>query len=121
MPLLGPPGPGGGGGGGLRAAASCAAPSRSAPPCARAVQEKPHGPVAEAWLKCLADSGLATVDVSQGLGLAMSAKDDDEVMNIKKAGHLVSSAVTNFAVPEIEGESTACTAPPRLARVMHGG
>lgn len=67
------------------------------------VQEKPQGAVPEAWLAALAGSGLATADVAGDLGLLLSAKDEEEAKNVKKAAYLVASALTKFAVPQLEG------------------
>lgn len=66
-------------------------------------QEKPAGALAEAWNQALADSGLTTVDVAAGLAAAMTVKDDAEIKNVRKAAFLVSSAINNRGVKDIEG------------------
>lgn len=67
------------------------------------MQAKAEGPVAALWLQKLAESGLKTVDVAPGLADAMAVKDEEEVKNVKKAAFLISSAMNNFAVGQIEG------------------
>lgn len=69
------------------------------------LQEKPSGALADAWKAALAETGTATVDIGPALASVMAVKDDDEVKNVRKAGFLVSSAVTNRAVKDIEGMS----------------
>jgi nucleosome binding factor SPN SPT16 subunit len=65
-------------------------------------KEKPTGAFASAWLAALAGAGVAVVDVAAGLGEAMAVKDADEIMNVKKAGFLVSSALTKVGLKEVE-------------------
>jgi hypothetical protein len=68
------------------------------------LQDKATGAFAEAWAAALAASELPVVDVSAAIGTLLSAKDDDEVKNVRKAAYLVSSAMNNRGVRDIEGE-----------------
>jgi Xaa-Pro aminopeptidase len=69
-------------------------------------QEKPVGALADAWKQALSDTGLATADIAPALASVMSAKDEDEVKNVRKAAFLVSSALNNRGVKDIEGEQS---------------
>ncbi len=69
------------------------------------MQDKAVGAFAEAWAAALAASELPVVDLSAAVGTILSAKDEDEVKNIRKAAYLVSSAMNNRGVRDIEGES----------------
>jgi len=51
----------------------------------------------------MAESGLPIVDVSSSVGSILSPKDEDEVKNVKKAAFLLSKAMTNRAIKDIEG------------------
>lgn len=77
--------------------------SAEAPVVGGLPKEKPTGAFVEAWGKVLSESGLPVVDVSVGLGSVLAQKDDDEIKNVKKAAFLLSKAMTNGAVKEIEG------------------
>ena len=44
------------------------------------------------------------MDISANVGALLSAKDDEEVKNVRKAAYLVSSALNNRGVKDIEGE-----------------
>jgi len=68
------------------------------------LQDKATGAFAEAWAAALAASELPVVDVSASVGSILSVKDDDEVKNVRKAAYLVSSAMNNRAIRDIEGE-----------------
>ena len=54
-------------------------------------------------MAALAASGLPTVDVSAHVSDVLTAKDGDEVKNVRKAAYLVSSALNNRGVKDIEG------------------
>lgn len=71
-------------------------------------KEKPTGAFAESWNKLTAESGLQAVDVSASVGSILSPKDEDEVKNVKKAAFLLSKALTNRAIKDIEGEYLWC-------------
>ena len=68
------------------------------------LQDKATGAFAEAWSAALAASELPVVDISTAVGTLLSAKEDDEVKNVRKAAYLVSSAMNNRGVKDIEGE-----------------
>ena len=60
------------------------------------------GAFAEAWQSKVGASGVSVVDVAEGLGGVLSEKDDDEVLNVKKAAFLLTRAMEATAVKEIE-------------------
>jgi Xaa-Pro aminopeptidase len=68
------------------------------------LQDKATGAFGEAWSAALAASELPVVDVSAAVGTLLSIKDEDEVKNVRKAAYLVSSAMNNRGVRDIEGE-----------------
>ena len=65
-------------------------------------KELPSGAFAEAWQSQVAASGVKVVDVSEGVGSVLASKDDEEVLNVKKAAFLLTRAMETTAVREIE-------------------
>jgi len=65
-------------------------------------KEKPSGSFAEAWEAAVGKSGVPVVDVAKAVGSVLAVKDDDEVINVKKAAFLLTKAMEETAVKEIE-------------------
>ncbi|XP_059313362.1 FACT complex subunit SPT16-like [Lycium ferocissimum] len=65
-------------------------------------REGPEGKLLEAWTKKIKDSGLQLSDITNGLSDLFAVKDQNELVNVKKAAHLTASAMKNFVVPKLE-------------------
>ncbi|CAN4110891.1 unnamed protein product [Withania somnifera] len=65
-------------------------------------REGPEGKLLEAWTKKTKDSGLQLADITNGLSDLFAVKDQNELVNMKKAAHLTASAMRNFVVPKLE-------------------
>ena len=68
----------------------------------RAMKENPSGKFAETWAGLMENAQLQTVDIGQNLGEVLLPKDNDEILNIKKASLLLTNAMNKMAVTEIE-------------------
>jgi hypothetical protein len=67
-----------------------------------AAQEKPEGKLGELWMSSLQAAELKHADVSAAFSELLASKDAADQMKAKKAAYLASSAMKNFAVPELE-------------------
>ena len=67
------------------------------------LQEVPTGIFADTWAGKLSSLGLETIDISPNIGYIMSPKDKNEILNTKKAAFLLTGAMNNKAVKDIEG------------------
>ncbi|EPS71678.1 hypothetical protein M569_03078, partial [Genlisea aurea] len=65
-------------------------------------KEAPEGKLLEVWADKLKKSGFQLSDITSGLSDLFAVKDDKEIICIKKAAHLTSSAMKNFVVPKVE-------------------
>lgn len=55
------------------------------------------------WSAALSDSGLPTVDVASALADLLSVKDENEIINVKKAAFMTASVMKSSTVPRLEG------------------
>lgn len=65
-------------------------------------KDKHEGKFAGVWESTLAASGLATADISAGVGGLLSVKEGPDLLNIKKSAFLAASVMANFVVPRME-------------------
>ncbi len=86
-----------------------------------AAQEKHEGKLGEAWAGALAGAGLATADVTAGLGAPLAAKDAAEVTCVKKAAFLAGSAMQKFFVQELERARRPGPGAPRGRSARRAG
>jgi Xaa-Pro aminopeptidase len=86
-----------------------------------AAQEKHEGKLGEAWAGALAGAGLATADVTAGLGAPLAAKDAAEVTCVKKAAFLAGSAMQKFFVQELERALPAPAPGPAVHLAFRAG
>ena len=56
------------------------------------------------WSAALSDSGLPTVDVASALADLLSVKDENEIINVKKAAFMTASVMKSSTVPRLEGK-----------------
>ncbi|KAK0593312.1 hypothetical protein LWI29_034665 [Acer saccharum] len=65
-------------------------------------RETPEGKLLETWDDRLKNTGFQLSDVTNGLSDLFAVKDQDEIMNVKKAGYLTYSVMNKIVVPKLE-------------------
>ncbi|CAH9078968.1 unnamed protein product [Cuscuta europaea] len=65
-------------------------------------KEAPEGKLLETWADKLKNSGLQLGDITHGISDILAVKDQNEIMNVKKAAYLTASTLKNFVVPKLE-------------------
>lgn len=65
-------------------------------------KEAPEGKLLEKWADKLKNSGLQLGDITHGLSDILAIKDQNEIINVKKAAYLTASTLKNFVVPKLE-------------------
>ena len=56
------------------------------------------------WSAALSDSGFLIVDVASALADLLSVKDENEIINVKKAAFMTASVMKSSTVPRLEGK-----------------
>lgn len=65
-------------------------------------RETPEGKLLETWADRLQNSGFQLCDVTNGLSELFAVKDQEEIMNVKKAGYLTYNVMNKIVVPKLE-------------------
>lgn len=65
-------------------------------------RETPEGKLLETWADRLQNSGFQLSDVTNGLSELFAVKDQEEIMNVKKAGYLTYNVMNKIVVPKLE-------------------
>ncbi|CAH9083048.1 unnamed protein product [Cuscuta epithymum] len=65
-------------------------------------REAPEGKLIETWTDKLKKSGLQLGDITHGISYILAVKDQNEIINVKKAAYLTASTLKNFVVPKLE-------------------
>lgn len=65
-------------------------------------RETPEGRLLETWADRLQNSGFQLSDVTNGLSELFAVKDQEEIMNVKKAGYLTYNVMNKIVVPKLE-------------------
>ncbi|KAK6777074.1 hypothetical protein RDI58_023791 [Solanum bulbocastanum] len=65
-------------------------------------REAPEGKLLEIWTDKMRNSSLTLSDISNGLADLFAVKEQNEIVNVKKAAYLTASAMKNFVVPKLE-------------------
>lgn len=65
-------------------------------------KEQHEGALVALWQQELDASGLHTVDAAGGFADLFGAKDESEILNVKKAAFLASKVMSSFVVNKIE-------------------
>ncbi|CAN6453785.1 unnamed protein product [Victoria cruziana] len=65
-------------------------------------KEAPEGKLLELWSEKLKGSGFELVDITNGFSELFAVKDENELLNVKKAAFLSASVLKNFVVPKLE-------------------
>ena len=65
-------------------------------------REKPDSGLSTVWSSLLSASGLETVDCASGLGILMAAKDEAELVSIRRAANLSSAVLEKCLLPSVE-------------------
>ena len=61
------------------------------------------------WSAALSESGLPTTDVASALADLLSVKDENEIINVKKAAFMTASVMKQSTVPRLEGKYSSCS------------
>lgn len=72
------------------------------------LQDKPEGKLTDMWSAALSESGLPTTDVASALADLLSVKDENEIINVKKAAFMTASVMKASTVPRLEGKHSSC-------------
>lgn len=73
------------------------------------LQDKPEGKLTDMWSAALSESGLPTTDVASALADLLSVKDENEIINVKKAAFMAASVMKSSTVPRLEGKYPFCS------------
>ncbi|KAH7571270.1 hypothetical protein ACOSP7_013668 [Xanthoceras sorbifolium] len=65
-------------------------------------RETPEGKLLETWDARVKNTGFQLSDVTNGLSDLFAVKDQDEIMNVKKAGYLSYNVMNKIVVPKLE-------------------
>ena len=72
--------------------------------CTVSLQDKPEGKLTDMWSDALSKSALSTVDVGSAFADLLSVKDENEIINVKKAAFMTASVMKSSTIPRLEGE-----------------
>lgn len=81
------------------------------------LQDKPEGKLTDFWSAALSESGLPTTDVAMALADLLSVKDENEIINVKKAAFMTASVMKLSTVPRLEGKYSSLQPVPATTHI----